>query len=1024
MKLNKKLLIFLLSLVVLVSTLAVAAFAADGAKAAADDGLAFTYQVGNGEVQSVASLGTPEADGENFYNLLNDKANVKIKMYSDIVLKKGMLFGTLKEGIDDDKDTVYVLDQTGNVDWDLNGCTVTVPADVTPVTVVVKDTGSHNFNTLHWIGTYTFKLYSSIPGGQYINQSAYSIFGVSKYGSGAVGAGAQSYLVGTNDPAVCGGDNLTVTTKGGLIEGYESNAASATPLKAYLTVNGGTYVYEGSKALVMVGDTNVVKNATFITTGAATAIFSNMYWKAANLTLENITACAANDATQLAIAGNKGAPKTSVNAAHKVALNGAVLLGKGLKPVYNVTSDKVTYTLAGILLANDDAVLSAAYPTPPTGVAKGSFDLEVRQADGTTKTETVFGYVADDQLYTVTYGTTGITKRYLVGFVFAPIAMKTEYYTVTVDAVAGTANIPVAWENLPANGILDASYGGQTVTVTPADNYLPLAFALYDDTTGACMYTLADSDTIGAELVTTLAAQENAATLYVYQDITAPALTFAKDVTVELADATLTMGGAITVSEGVALIVNGGEMLSAQANPFAVNGKLTMSGTKVYLSSATVVFVGNAGTVAAENVGIYNLASASMAADGVTATISDAKLMGVALGANVTASGTVLGTAGTFNGNAFGDGMVTGLFINNNTESITVLGQSYEISYVEAATDDADKVITVTYTYADATRGEHTYYYGSIPSFYKVLAEGYYFEYVGEAALTESITVECAFRADASKLKAQATLTDALNYIFYLQVEDAGVLQNLMLNGKALDFASLAKTEMEGKSYYVIPVAFDTFADALDTYELSVDLVSEDESLTVKASAALHEYLGALLDASEEEVAKTAYAVAGYVSALVSYFDYDFAFGDVRMKNLGRLNNLLADYEQYKVEAELPAETEISSAYVSSVLLVADEKVTFAFRVANDFAGSVEIGGVEVDLSKPFEGFDRTYATTVVSLADLGEEITLTVKDAEGTVLETFGYSLEDYVSGVINQNEGTAGAYAKALWNLASVLG
>ena len=82
------------------------------------------------------------------------------------------------------------------------------------------------------------------------------------------------------------------------------------------------------------------------------------------------------------------------------------------------------------------------------------------------------------------------------------------------------------------------------------------------------------------------------------------------------------------------------------------------------------------------------------------------------------------------------------------------------------------------------------------------------------------------------------------------------------------------------------------------------------------------------------------------------------------------------------------------------------------------------IGDSELALSKPFDGFDRTYATMAVSLSDLSETITLTVTDAEGNELETMTYSLADYLAGVAAQNEGTAGAYAAALWNLANVLG
>jgi cytochrome oxidase Cu insertion factor (SCO1/SenC/PrrC family) len=143
------------------------------------------------------------------------------------------------------------------------------------------------------------------------------------------------------------------------------------------------------------------------------------------------------------------------------------------------------------------------------------------------------------------------------------------------------------------------------------------------------------------------------------------------------------------------------------------------------------------------------------------------------------------------------------------------------------------------------------------------------------------------------------------------------------------------------------------------------------------------------------------------------------------MKNLARISNLLADYAEYKVALpELPAETDVAASFVKSVVLVANEQITFAFRVANSFAGSIEINGEAVELSKAFEGFDRTYALADVAFADLDETITVTVLDAEGEVLETLTYSLADYIAGVVAQNEGTVADYAKALWKLSAVIG
>lgn len=1023
MKLNKKLLIFLLSLVMLVSTLTVAAFAADGAAVANDD-LAFTYlDTKTGETFSVNYQtdcgGTAAGVGEKFHELFADPASAYvITMYKDMTLSKAVPFGplTLDRETDEHNRDFFKSFVNGSIVWDLNGTTVTVGPTVTGLVKMgaanckltatgagATYSGDTFFGFEGSSTTNTFTLKSSVPGGKIVNESSAHLFGT--------GEGKKTKIFFE-------GENLTIVSPKGLILNSGEVSRDYKPEDVLFGVDGGTYICGSSTAVFKISRGASIKNATVITTSASVAQLINLDgYRTGALTLENVIFSSANAA---AVAFK---PVGSSNA-YTATVTDCIF--RNTVPSTTATSTQLSeVTYNGVNLTNTEANLAVIHASAPEGTEKYTFKFEIPKSDGSLEAMDFICYASASSVFTVTYGAANVTKTYLVGKKFASVPMDSAYYTVTVDIALGTVNIPEVWENVPADGvILDASYGGQTITVAPKDNLLPLAFVLYDETAETYVYAFADSNSIIAELVAALSAQANAATLYVYSDLTAPALTFAKDTIVELNDATLTMGGAITVSEGATLSVKGGEVLSAVATPFVVNGTLSLSASaKIYLSNATVVF-GGAGTVTCENVNIYNLASASMAAEGVSVTLSDVNLMGVALGANVTVGGTVLGTEGTFAGNTYAEGVISGIIVNNKTETVTVLGQTYTVAYTEAATNNAAKAITLTYTYQDVVRGTQKYYYGSIANFHKELTTGYYFEYVGEVALTESATIECTFHADASKLKAQVILTDALNYIYYLRVEAAGVLQNLTLNGKTLDLAALEQTLIEEKSYYVIPVTFETFADALGNCELSVDLVNGDESFTVTASAALHDYLGTLLATSNETVAKQAYAVAGYVSALVSHFDYTFAFGDVRMKNLGRINNLLADYAEYKVEADLPAESEISSAYVKSVVLVADEKVTFAFRVDNNFDGSIEIGGVAAVLSKPFEGFDRLYATTTVSLADLGEEITLTVKNAEGVVLETMTYSLEDYVCGVTAQNEGTAAAYAKALWNLASVLG
>lgn len=894
----------------------------------------------------------------------------------------------------------------GSIVWDLNGTTVTIASNVTGLANLsaanfnLETPGTLNANKPAVFGFEcsslgnSFTIKSSVPGGKLVNESTAAICGI--------GEGKKAKIIFE-------GENLTVESLNGYVVSCIEVADASTDTQ--VDINGGTYIGGNTTALLRLSRHSSIKNATLIATNASVAqvIYLDGY-RPGSLTLNNVSIVSAN-AAALTFKPVSSSNKYSVTVTDCTFVN--------CVPSTTATSSQLSsVTYNGNNVASTEDNLALIYASAPAGTAKVALDILVANAEGGVDSVVVYGYVAADQVLSVTYEGAGVTKNYLVGKVYAPIAMDPAYYTVTFDLVAGTANIPVAWAGIPAAGILTA---GGTVTATPAENNVSLAFVLYDDTLAAVTaYEVADSDAIGAGLAAALGAQANAGKLYVYADLVAPALTVAKDLEVLLTGKTLTLGGALTVA--APLTVEAGAIISAEAVPFVLSSDVTLSGTAVYLASATTVF-GGQGNVALNNVVVYNLGAGAMADTAVVA-INSAKLMGVSLGATVTVSGTVLGTAGTFGDCVYADGVVSGMLVNNNFDYVTVLGESYTVAYTEAATADLSKVINVTYEYKGAVRGNQKYFYASVASFFREYADGYYFEFAGEAALTEDVTYECTFRADANKVSSQVVLADALNYTFFLKVEDPGVLANLTLNGKLLDLAALEIVPLAEGDYYVIPVEFASFADALDNYVLSVDLVNGDETLTVTATAQLHTYLGEVLAAEDEAEAEKAYAVAGYVAALVSYFDYDFSFGDARLTNLSRVNNLLANYVEYKVEADLPDTTEITSAYVKSVVLVASEKVTFAFRVANSFAGTVEINGAEVAIEKPFEGFDRKYASVEVALADLDEEITVVVKDAEGELLETLTYTLADYLAGVAAQNEGTVGEYAKALWNLSAVVG
>ncbi len=982
-----------------------------------EDALAFTYL--DTATQKLYGVGynydcgaTPEGLFDKFYDLFsNPSAAYIITMYSDLTVTRAIPFGPMTAGYSGDgyNRDYYNSMVKGSIVWDLNGHTVTVAENSTYVNLNAADYAVSTPNVplgsnyaifgLEGANTNSLTVRSSKAGGRFINHSSAALFGV--------GEGAKS-------SCFIQGENLTVETVGAIFFGYSSHNGIQ-----HLEINGGTYFYQGEKQPISLsGGAEVIKNATIVCTQAVEKLFGFDLYRQTVVTIENCTLATPSNAP---LFGGGGAEGDDFSGSGATVKDCALL---GVQPMLTMHQSKESaVTYSGANAFSTEEALAAVYAEAPADSAKYAFAVGVPNAQGGFDLKDAVGYAKAGDVYAVTYSGANTEKHYLVGKYYVPIAMDAAYYTITVDVAKGTANIPVAWAGgIAANSIISES---GAVTLTPKENNVAVAFALYDTVEADVVgYGVSGSDSIGAALAAALAGQTNAGKLYVFEDITAGALTVARELEILLSAKTLTLGASLAVN--AALTVEGGAILSAAETPFVLEADVILNKTSVYLSNAAVVFGGNAGKATLKEVSLFNLASAAMVENGVTAVYQSGKVMGVALGTGVTVSGTVLGTEGTFAaGCAYGSGVIGGIAVNNRYDTVTVLGTAYTVEYAEAATEDAALAINVTYVYGGVARAEQIYYYGSIPSMYREFAEGYYFIYEGETSLTEDVTLECRFVADENKLKAQIVLGDALSGIFYLKVEEEGIFTNLKLNGVDLDFASLQIQNIDGTDFYVIPVVFASFADTINDYVLSVDLNSSIDTMAITASISLDDYIAEVLAEGTEAEAKKAYAVAEYVSTLITYFDYSFSYKDARAKNLGKLNNLLADYAQHKTEAPLPgANGLLSSAYVQSVSLVAKEKITFAFRIADGFAGTLEVNGVEQAVSPPFAGYERDYVLASVALEDIDESITITVKAVGGETLEVFTYSLADYVGGITEQNEGAVGAYAKALWNLAAAFG
>ena len=366
---------------------------------------AFTYQVDGGEIIAVPTLGSPELDGENFVAILNNLYNVKIVMYKDIVLKSGVQFATLKDATDPKNKVVKVLDQTGYVDWDLNGCTVTVAAGAAPIAMISEreSQGAQTNNVLHYTNA-SFKLYSSVAGGKYINETSYPIFGINKYVASDKGPRTiGSYLLGTNDPAVNGGDNLTIVSNGPISMAYETQGNGPEGYTLY--INGGTYVYNGTQAMFNVAATVKIYNAKMLATGGALAMIVNQFWAVTNLDVQNLTAVSAASGTKLIESGNYY-QLTANGKTHTVSIKDVAFAGGTMNLSYN----NVAFTVAGEIKAPDAAGLALAYPEAPAGKSAAYTSISIYGVAAK-----LLAYYENPTTVTVNNTVSGLVETWLVG---------------------------------------------------------------------------------------------------------------------------------------------------------------------------------------------------------------------------------------------------------------------------------------------------------------------------------------------------------------------------------------------------------------------------------------------------------------------------------------------------------------------------------------------------------------------------------------------------------------------------------
>ncbi len=467
--------------------------------------VAFTYQVGSGEMEAVVSLGDAEKDGALFYETLNDKSNLKIVMYADIVLHKGVLFGTFKDVVVSSK-TYQIINTSGNVDWDLNGKKVTMAADATSIPMVMEKEGQgvQTIDVLHYVQNATFKLYSSVDGGQYINETTHNIFGVHK-GSDTYGSRASSYALG------CGNQNLTVTSAGTILYAYEANKNG--PGGYNLGIDGGTYIYTGTGVAFLLGQTNYIKNAKILATNAATRLVSNNYWVSATVTAENTVFVAKDAGTEFI---DTSSTNKTLNGTHSVSITDCTFIGGNALLKYSCSDAqqaKLTYKVFGSFSGDSVADLALYYTEAPAGKTAAYTSVEIAGVG-----YKVLGYHDSANIVTVDNKFENRNEAWVAGAIY--VYEKQIDYLYEQDGVwyyRPDAEWSITVGGASVSDPLAAGNAGETVVIEVI-NYTP--YVLYFTILENGELTYYCGDTAEAALVQKLASiGQNGFELKLYSDI-------------------------------------------------------------------------------------------------------------------------------------------------------------------------------------------------------------------------------------------------------------------------------------------------------------------------------------------------------------------------------------------------------------------------------------------------------------------------------------------------------------------------
>ncbi len=264
---------------------------------------------------------------------------------------------------------------------------------------------------------------------------------------------------------------------------------------------------------------------------------------------------------------------------------------------------------------------------------------------------------------------------------------------------------------------------------------------------------------------------------------------------------------------------------------------------------------------------------------------------------------------------------------------------------------------------------------------------------------------------DPTTFKVKGNITLASDFLYHAYVPVLSALTSLILDGEALDLATLPTKVIDGTLYYVVtkPIAPK---DGTKAFTLKATVLADGETKTATYNLSIPTYAAKIVNnnnATYNDTTKTLMKdILSYISAAMTYFDTSTDEAQNTITDIIG-ENYNKDLTDADVGLDKTGTATDSGNALSTVCLNLEATPSFIFylekgkeSLAETFKfTSASSAPLTVTVKKETSGQKRTYIEVTTYAYAMGDLLTFTYTDEEGT--QTGTYHLAAYYQGETN---------------------